>query len=68
MGTREHKNWEAYSEKTGTRLTPFVKSNGRFCPDKKNNMMPSPNLYDFCGCVNYTQVVISFAKYIDFLH
>ena len=27
--------------------TPFAKSNGRFFSDRKTNMMPSSNLYDF---------------------
>ena len=30
-----------------TQYTPFAKSNGRFFPDTKNNMMPSSNFYDF---------------------
>ena len=39
-----------------------------FFPYTKINMMPSPNLYDFAGCIKCMQVVISRAKYIDFLH
>ena len=46
------------------RYTPFAKSNGRFFPDTKINMMPSSILNIFGGCM---QVVISVQNISTFL-